>query len=154
MPLDLTGVEGETVRVRMHPPIGYWQLDAFHLGVSEVPATVTQVPIAIAVDDRGQDIGGVLAAEDGEYFDQPTSDQWAEMTFTEPEPLLGTERTIFAVTSGWYGIHLYSDGPPDNLGLQRLAFEPGYAVRRAMSEFRDFQETGKLGYIKPTVTTP
>ncbi len=154
IPLDLTGAEGETVRVRMHPPIGYWQFNSFHLGVDEAPATVTQVPIATAVDDRGQDISGDLAVEDGEYFDQPTSDEWAELTFIEPEPLVGLERTVFAVTSGWYGIHLYSDGPPDSVGLQRLTFEPGFAVRKAMSEFRDFQETGKLGYIKPTVITP
>ncbi len=154
LPLDLSGIEGDVVRVRMHPPISFWQFDAFHLGFAEVPATVREATTATAVDDQGNDILGVLASEDGIYFDQPTGDEWAELTFTAPEPLVGLDRTIFAVTSGWYGIHLYSDGPPDTLGLQRLTFESGYAVRRAMSEFREFQETGRLGYIKPTVVAP
>jgi hypothetical protein len=123
-------------------------------GVTELPVTVTKVPIAEAVDNRGRDVRSVLAAEDREYFDQPTNHEWAELTFTEPEAMTELDRTIFAVTSGWYEIHLYSDGPPDNVNLQRLAFEPGYAVRKAMSEYRDFRRTGRLGYIKSTAIVP
>lgn len=154
IPLDLTGVEGETVRLRLHPPIGFWRFDAFYLGIDDVPGEIARLPIATATDSRGEDVLALLAAEDGASFDQPTKEDWAELTFKAPPVRVDRDRTIFAVTSGWYGIHLYAEEPPDSVRLQRLAFEPGYAVRLAMEEYAEFTRTGRLGYIKPIAAMP
>ena len=146
-PLDLRGVSGDTVRLRLHPPIGFWRLESFHLAWDDDPPVVTRVGIASAVDEDGTDVLPLLDETDGTTFDQPTNDEWAELVFRAPPPPAG-KRSIFAVTTGWYELHLYNDGPPDSLGLHRLTEEPGYAVRRAMREFTDFRRSGVLAYCK------
>src|SRR2546423_1918580 len=35
--LDLSGVQGETVRIRLNPPVGLWALNSFHLAWDEIP---------------------------------------------------------------------------------------------------------------------
>ncbi len=154
LPLDLSGVTGETIRFRVNPPIGFWRFNSFHLAWDEKPAAVSMPNLVSAVDGEGRDVASTIIAEDQVYLDFPTTGEYAEIIFAAPAPQPGLDRTVFAVTSGWYGIHLYNDGPADDAGLARLTFEPGYAVRRAMAELRVFNNTGVLNYINQELVTP
>jgi hypothetical protein len=146
IPIDLKGVEGDSVQLRLHPPIGFWQFDAFHLAWGEDETVVAQITPSSATDQDGHDVLALLGAEDGQTLDFPTTRESAMLVFPTPRKVPGLRRTIFASTTGWYELHLSSDQAPDLQGLQRLTYEPGYAVRLAMSEFRSFRATGKLAY--------
>jgi hypothetical protein len=155
VPLDLSRVQGETVRLRIHPPIGYWSLNSFHLAWDEQSVKPIRPELAMAVNQDGLDVAALLASIDEKTYDMPTNEEWAELVFTAPPPPPpGLERSIFAVSTGWYQIHLYPDGPPDTDRLTRLAFEPGYAVRLAMEDLRSFRETGVLSYTKGAAVSP
>lgn len=147
LPLDLTGVTGDTIRLRVHPPIGFWRFNSFHLAWGETAASVVKADLMSAVNEKGLDVSSLLEAEDQVYLDFPTTQEYAEIVFAAPTLDPEKDRTVFAVTSGWYGIHLYNDGPPEAESLMRLTYEPGYVVRRAMIEYRQYRETGVLGYV-------
>ena len=45
IPIDLEGITGERVEIRMHPPIGFWSLEAFYLAWDEHLHTVVAVKL-------------------------------------------------------------------------------------------------------------
>lgn len=149
VPLDISGVQGDTVRLRVHPPIGFWRMNSFHLAWDEQPAEVSVAEVISATDQDGGDVIDLLAAIDDRTLDFPTNDDRADLAFRALPVRDGMDRTLFARTTGWYGIHLYHEKPPEAENLTRLTFEPGYVVHRAMEDYRDFRTTGKLSFTKP-----
>ena len=145
IPLDLRHVEGNTLRIRIHPPIGYWSLNSFQLAWEESKVD----PIALLPQSAGAfgsvDVAAVLGADDERYLDYPTPGDRAEVVFTAPPARKDMERTVFARTRGWYQVHLHGhEGDPDIAGLYRLTNEPGYAVRCSLREFREYERTSAM----------
>jgi hypothetical protein len=142
--IPLEGVTGDRVRMRIHPPVGFWTLNSFQLAWGEEAAAVTPAPLLSATDESGADVRHLLSTADESYLLQPTTRHQTELVFAAPDPVPAMERTIFAETQGWYGIHLRGGGPPDAARLLRLSEEPGYPVRLAYEEYQEFQRTGVL----------
>jgi len=152
--LDVSGVEGETIRLRIHPPIGFWRLDSFHLAWDEQPMEIALPELVSATDQDGRDVRNLIRSVDDETLDFPTNRERAELVFQAPPPADHLTRTVFARTTGWYDIHLYPEGPPEEENLVALTFEPGYIVHRAMQDFADYKATGKLSFTRPEQPTP
>ncbi len=144
VPLDLGQVEGDRLRIRINPPIGFWNLNSFHIAWDESDAHETELHAETASRMDGIDVVGVLAAADERYLDFPKTGDWAELIFHPPPARPGMSRTFFARTRGWYELHLHQLGEPDLAGLSRLTSEPGYAVRRSLREYADYLRTGAL----------
>jgi hypothetical protein len=144
IPLDLSRVSGERVQIRIHPPIGFWNLDCFQLAWRDETPNVTTVPLRAGVGERAQAVLEALRSADDRYLDFPTTHDREELVFDAPPSVKGLERSVFARTRGWYEVHLHGTGPPDVAGLERLANEPGYIVRRSLEEFRSYERTGVL----------
>lgn len=142
--LDLSGVDGETITLRVHPPVGFWSLNSFHLGWGDQPLEPKRIAAHSAVTGAGADVRELLRADDDRYLDFPTTVDRAELVFDAPALVPGQVRTVFAETRGWYQIHLHRAGPPDLAAIDRLTSEPGWAVREAMREYREFRRTGVL----------
>ena len=149
VPLDISGVQGDTVRLRVHPPIGFWRMNSFHLAWDEQPAELSYPDVISATDQDGGDVIALLSAIDDQTLDFPTNDDRADLVYRALPAGNGLDRTLFARTTGWYGIHLYPEGPPEEENLTRLTFEPGYIVHRAMEDYLDYRATGKLSFTKP-----
>lgn len=148
VPLDLSCVEGDSLQIRIHPPIGFWSLNSFHLAWEEAEARETKLSPERAGKSVGSDAVAALQSDDADYLDFPNTGDQAEINFAVPSRHKGMNRTIFARTRGWYEVHLYRLGKPDVAGLTRLSEEPGYAVRRALREFAEYQRTGVLLGVK------
>jgi hypothetical protein len=149
-PLDLGGVTGDTIWVRLNPPIGFWSLNSFHLAWEEEDAQMLELAPRSASGKEGTAVLAALRADDDQYLDFPRTSDEAEVVFDAPPENGDLSRTVFARTRGWYEIHLHDLGEPDAPGLVRLSAEPGYAVRRAMREFADYERTGALlGVAEP-----
>jgi hypothetical protein len=142
--LDLSGVVGDTVEVRVHPPLGFWYLNSFRLGWGEGEAKVTRVAPRAARGGAGGRAAAALARADDQYLDFPTKADRAELVYEAPPARAGMRRTVFAEARGWYELHLAADQPADLAALEKLTWEPGYIVRRALQEYAEFERTGVL----------
>jgi hypothetical protein len=142
--LDLTGVEGDTVRLRVDPPVGFWHLNTFQLAWGENPVEVNLLKARVARDETGRDVRAELASDDGRTLDQPHAPNVTQLVFDAPPVPAGSTRTVFARTHGWYEMHFQDLGSPDVAALRRLEREPGYAVQRAMAEYAHLKARGVL----------
>jgi len=147
-PLDLSGVTGDRVQIRIHPPIGFWNLNSFMLGRDEGEVRVTTLKPHSGTGPEGVDVVEVLRSDDSLYLDFPTRAEHATLGFVAPPTMPGMERTVFARTRGWYEIHLHDLGAPDLAALGRLVSEPGYVVRRGLRELANYRRTGELQGVR------
>jgi hypothetical protein len=144
IPVDLAGVTGDRVQIRLHPPIGFWSLNSFHLAWEEAEASVTELTPESGSGVGGASVVNALRAVDSLYLDFPDRGDRTTLAFKAPPTRPGMERTVFAETRGWYEVHLHDLGEPDLAAIQRLTVEPGFVVRRALREFAEYERTGVM----------
>ena len=127
--LDLRGVEGDTVHVRLESAPAFWLLDrvAMAFGPDE-PVRTRELPMVAAVRGDGGDATGELAGIDGRYLTLETGEH-AEVTFAVPQET-GAERSFLLRSTGWYRVRTAERGAPAVAFLDRLATEP-LAVSKA-----------------------
>lgn len=136
VPIDLTGVGGETVRVRLAAPTSFWLID--HVAIDYGPApgvTVREVAPRSARTRDGGDVRDDIASADGRSWTVETGD-WAEVSFAAPPVPEGLDRTYMLASTGWYRVHARREGPPDRELLARFDREPG-AIARLSRERRE-----------------
>jgi hypothetical protein len=132
LPLDVSRVRGESLKVRIEPPRGFWALNSFGIDYGETPTlTPTRVPPTRARAFDGADVLPLLAAVDGAYYSMPTTDDRAEVTFDAPPPVPGRERSVILHTRGYYDLHLDPTAPTDRARIDQIEAEPGAGLRYA-----------------------
>ncbi len=135
VPLDLNGVEGDTLNILMSPPAGFWQLNWFGVDYSaNETVEFNEIAATKAIGDDGADLLGILDSTDGRYYVAPETGQISALVFQVPAGEPGRERTIFAKVSGYYDMHMKAAGPAKRETLNRIALEPGYPTRFAIEE--------------------
>jgi hypothetical protein len=141
VPLDLTGVPGDTLRIMLAPPAGFWELNRVGLDCTpDVPIDVVEIAAASAVSDDGRDLRPALASADGSYYVMEEVRRTASITFPVPPETEGLDRTVFARVSGYYEMHIDAEGPEETALLERIEFEPGYVVRYALERHGEWRE--------------
>ncbi len=140
--LDLSGVEGDQVSVRLRPPLGFWALNSMRMDFSEdQPIRVTKVAPARVRDNQGRDRTASLSAVDEDYYPMPEIGDSAVMEFPVPDTLAGSRRTVFLHTRGYYRVHLKGTGPQRERELQQLQTDPDFLLRMAQKHLpRDEQQ--------------
>jgi len=145
VPLDLTGVEGDTVRMMLTPPAGFWQLN--YLAVDYSPdsnLTIQEMEPATVVADDGTDLLSVLSATDSLYYAMPNVGQYATLTFVAPPERPGFQRAVFAKVNGYYDIHLDDTRAPDIEEVNRIAREAGYITRFSLHQYSDWRRENAM----------
>jgi hypothetical protein len=136
VPLDLSGVDGDTLNILIAPPAGFWQLNWFGIDYSDNdPVEFKEIGATKATGYDGADLLGTLDSTDGGYYVAPEKGQTATLVFQVPTGEPSRERAIFAKVSGYYDMHMKAAGPAKRETLNRIAFEPGYPARFALEEF-------------------
>jgi hypothetical protein len=134
--LDLTNIPGDTLRLKLTPPAGFWMIN--HLAVdysADVPVRTIELEPAQAVDSRGRDIRDELARADDVSYDAPSKGDSADVTFMVPTQAPETARSLFCKVSGYYDIHMEATGKPRLDILGKFRTEPGAAARYALREY-------------------
>lgn len=138
--LDLRGVVGDTVRLRMRPPAGFWALNSFALSFDGLGLAmqVDTIRASSATDAVQGNVQKDIAAADGHYYTMPNTGDRAFLTFNAPPTRAGMERTVFLHSRGYYRLHMPPGGAPDVATLSRLGSEPDAAARLAASRLAQF----------------
>ena len=138
--LDLNDVPGDILRIKLTPPAEFWMINCLAVDYSvDCPVRATEIQAQSGVDSSGQDILSFLAETDGRYLAMPNIGDWAELNFKAPAPIQSLTRSVFLKASGYYDIHLHSEGPCRMDILSRLLTEPGFAVRYSLGEYKKWQ---------------
>jgi len=140
VPLDVSRVQGDQFRIRIHPPAGFWALNSFGVDYTpDRPVIVEKIGPATARDLLGKDVLPELVENDDRYLAMPNIGDTADLTFHVPPRHAGTDRTVFLHSRGYYKLHVAANGEPDTKTLQELENVPGAAARFAANQFAQWQ---------------
>jgi hypothetical protein len=136
VPLDLGKVEGDSLRIRIRPPRGFWALNYFAIDYSaDQPLAVDTIAPRSASDDA---VLAAVIAPDTLYHAMPHTGDRATLEFPAPATPRGSERTVVLHSRGWYRLHLTPAGPPDTAMVRRVLEEPGAAVEYSASQYQQW----------------
>jgi hypothetical protein len=136
--LNLSKVEGDSLRLRLRPPRGFWALNSFAVDYSNnQPIRVDTLAPVRATDPLQGNVLPALLATDEAYYTMPVTGDRADIVFPAAEPVADPDitRTVLLHSRGYYRLHLPPGGAPDTLTLNRLRDEPGAALEFSMQEF-------------------
>jgi hypothetical protein len=140
VPLDVSRVQGDQLRIRIQPPAGFWALNSFSVDYTpDHPVSIEKIAPATARDLQGKDVLPELAANDDRYLAMPNIGDTADLTFPVPPRHEGSERTVFLHSRGYYKLHIAGNGEPDIKTLQEIESVPGAAARFAATQFAEWQ---------------
>jgi hypothetical protein len=148
--LDLSRVQGDSVQIRLRPPVGFWALNSFAMEYSvDEPVSATVVQPKYAKTRDGRDVLAALRAADDLYYDMPTKQDRAELRFDAPDPVPGYDRTVFLHSQGYYRLHLLSDMPPDLASIREIEQVPDATVRLAVERYAEWRALRADGELVP-----
>jgi len=134
--LPVGDIPGETLRVKLRPPVNFWMINSLAVDHGEEPAVlVMELAAEKAVDHAGRDVRAVLAATDATYLESPNRGERTELVFAAPPLRAGLARTLFVKASGYYRLNLGPAAPPRLDLAERILTEPGYAARYSFREY-------------------
>ena len=136
VPLDLGRVKGDSLRIRLRPPRGFWALNSFAVDYSaDQPLAVDTVAPRSASDSA---VLAAVVADDTLYHAMPHTGDRATLEFAAPPAKKGMERTVVLHSRGWYRLHLTHRGPPDTAMVRRVSEVPGAAVEYSAALYRQW----------------
>ena len=129
-------IPGETLRIKLRPPVNFWMVNSLAVDYGEDPAVeATELAAETAVDQTGRDVRAELESTDRSYLVSPNRGERTELVFAAPPLKDGMERTVFVKASGYYKIHLEATGEPRLDLAERILTEPGFAARYSFREY-------------------
>lgn len=136
IPIDLSDISGDTLTIRLHPPLGFWAINYIGIDYGNHPTPeAKKVPLASAEDRYGEDVSEQLRAADKTYQVLSEVGDWTDVSFDAPPQPEGTRRSVFLKTSGYYQLHLSKDQPEQTEVIHTMLTTPGMIVEYAMSEY-------------------
>ena len=136
-PLDLSGVEGSTIRIRLQSAPSFWLIDHVALGAAETGSIqVHELQAETALDQSGASIAGLIEALDRQYYVMENGIS-AQLSFRVPDIPAGRVRSYLVRSSGWYRIHAPEVKTPDIALLDRVHNEPFGASRASVARMND-----------------
>jgi hypothetical protein len=139
--LDVSRVQGDQLRIRIRPPLGFWALDSFAVDYTADPRMdfVRVAPVE-ARDASEKDVLADLLKVDDAYYAMPQIGDRAWIRFPVPASTPGTQRTVFLHTRGYYRLHLTGSGEPDLSTLTQIQQVPDFAARLAARRYADWRK--------------
>jgi len=135
--LDLNGVVGDTVRVRLESAPSFWLIDRVAMAFGgDAEVSVRTAPLASARLSTGREVRSALLGSDTSYLTLETGES-AELTFAMPAAVPAAERSYLLRSRGWYRIRTSEHGEPAVAFLDRLAEQPLAVSKSAVGKLND-----------------
>lgn len=136
--IDLSGVTGNTLKIKLTPPVGFWKIDYFAVDYSEDrPVHITELKATNGTfnDDENENTISTLAESDDNYVVMPNTGDMVELVFPAPPPVPGLERTVILEAGGYYEMRLNGRGEPRWDIIERIHSEPGFILQYGLEEY-------------------
>lgn len=105
VPLDLSVVPGEQVRIKLESGFLFWEIDYAALDFSENQKVAVQtVKTTSAISQTGEDMTAALSNDDALYYTQPNIGDEATVKYPVPPQEKGTRRSLLLHAKGHYQI--------------------------------------------------
>ncbi|MEP7325640.1 MAG: hypothetical protein ABI836_06815 [Gemmatimonadota bacterium] len=135
--VDLTGISGDSVQLRLESAPMLWLLDQVAIDYSEERTMVVhELQADRAVTGDGVDIRPLLRSIDHSSYDLETGDG-ADLSFMVPPVPAGQIRSYLLKSTGWYRVHAPDTGERDQALLARVFHEPLGVSRAVVARFND-----------------
>jgi len=136
--LDLAGVDGETVRVRLESVPLYWNLDQVAIDFTSRSVSVSHViePGRARMEGDGRDVRDRLTDQDGVELVLETGDA-AVLHFPVPVVPDGRARSYLISSTGWYRIFTSPSDEPARPEVARIGTEPGAVSRLSVARLNE-----------------
>lgn len=142
IPLDLSGVHGDTVEVRVNPPRGFWSFD--YVGMSYDEKAV-EFPVDVALErgllGDGTDATALLSSDDGRRHEMRNVGDTMTLTFRAMKTPASATRTIFLDTRGYYESHIDESQPEQTALIAEMLANQGAIVRYSLQKFAELAST-------------
>ncbi len=127
--LNLNGVAGDTVKIKLECTTDLWKIDQVYLDYSsDADVAVREFSPTTAITDDGRDVSGLLAQDDNQYYAMMLG-QSAKVSFDIPPAALGINRTYILKTKGYYHQWFDSHGEDHVAEVDRILSEPMYGSK-------------------------
>jgi len=147
VPLDVSRVRGNQLRISIRPPAGFWALNSFAVDYSrDQSVSVNTVAPLSARDSHDKDVLPELLASDDRYYEMPNMGDSADISFPAPPRRAGMDRTVILHSRGYYRLHVAEGGEPDLAAFDAITNVPGAAARFAANRFTEWQAAGHGGH--------
>jgi hypothetical protein len=139
IPIDLSRVSGDTVRIRVAPPRGFWSFDYIAMSYHELPAPdATVLPVASAMTSDHRDMAALITATDEHYYEMKNVGESAHITFAAPVgPARGSERSVFLETRGYYHTQIDETLPEQTALIADVLAHEGAVVRYSLQRYAE-----------------
>jgi hypothetical protein len=136
--LDLRGIEGPSLRLRIDGPPGMWTIDRAVVSF-DAERTVDAEPTTLeeATDPDGRDVSDLVRRVDGRLHSLRPHLDTVTLAFAAPPPRPGRARTVLVEANGYYSVIVRSEGAPQSEAFRRLVEEPGAVARFALERLRE-----------------
>lgn len=142
IPLDLGGVRGDTVEVRVNPPRGFWSFDYVGISYDEQPVESSDgIALERALLDDGTDVTALLSSDDGGRHEMRNVGDTMMLTFPAMRTPASGTRTIFLDTRGYYESHIDESQPEQTALIAEMLANQGAIVRYSLQKFAELAST-------------
>jgi hypothetical protein len=113
LPIQLRGNETNPLKLKLEFGNYLWEIDYAAIDYSPDPETSASTLTAqTAINENHENITSLISGDDSKYYTQPTTENYAVLTFNLP-PATAPNRTVILHSKGWYQILQAPKGKPD-----------------------------------------
>ena len=124
--LDIRGISDEVLKIKLESTAGIWMINSVKASYSSsIPLYVTELAPISAEDYMGIDVLELLLNIDNQYYEMPTTEDWAELIFDVPATKNGYARSFVLKSTGYYRTHIATEAEFQNELFQKILSEPG-----------------------------
>jgi hypothetical protein len=144
VPLDLRGIRGDEIEVKLEYGTGFWYIDYAGLDISpDQEFHQTTLRLDKATDQDGQDVSAMLLSGDASYLVQPQMGDTAQLSFAAPAAREGWTRSVFLHSQGHYKIIRESGGLPSLARINAIR-KPGGLGKFSRELFQSLLESNRV----------
>jgi hypothetical protein len=135
----LNGNETNPLKLKLEFGSFLWEIDYTAIDYSpDQKLTSYTIPAKTALDENKKSVAGLISNDDQKYYSQPTTDNYAEITFDLPD-LTEQSRTIVLHSKGWYQVLQDPKGKPDIEYLKAFR-NPGHFNQFVSEQLKEMEK--------------
>lgn len=143
MPLDLSGIDSELLKIKLQSGFMFWEYDYAALDWSpQADVNVQTLTLTTATDQDGRKVGHLMAADDAKYQVMDKVGDQVELSFAVPPLREGMLRTVFLHGKGHYKVLRDPSGKPDIAYLEQFR-QPGRLSLFSREKFLELSQQVK-----------